>query len=208
MKLINGRLVIATHNPGKLREMAALLAPYGVEAVSADELGLAEPEETGATFAANAAIKAEAATAATGLPAFADDSGLCVAALDGAPGIFSARWAKETGSFDAAMSRLESVLAARDAAPPHRAWFVSALALALPGKPTVHMEGRVDGDLVFPPRGTMGFGYDSVFRPDGHARTFGEMSAEEKHGIPADGSRALSHRARAFQDFARACLID
>ena len=208
MRLITGRLIIATHNPGKLREMAELLSPYGIEAVSADALGLAEPAETGASFAANAAIKAEAATAATGLPAFADDSGLCVAALDDAPGIFSARWAKDAGSFELAMSKLEAALAARGATPPHRAHFVSALALARPGKPTFGVEGRIDGDLVFPPRGTAGFGYDPVFKPDGHARTFGEMSAMEKHGIPADGSRALSHRARAFQDFARACLTD
>ena len=208
MKLITGRLVIATHNPGKLREMAELLTPYGIEAVSASALGLAEPEETGASFAANAAIKAEAATAATGLPAFADDSGLCVAALDDAPGIFSARWAAEAGSFAHAMDRLGAALAARGAAPPYRAHFVSALALARAGQPTIGVEGRVDGELVFPPRGTAGFGYDPVFLPDGQTRTFGEMSAEEKHGIPADGSRALSHRARAFQDFARACLID
>ncbi len=204
MRLIGDWLVVATHNAGKLREICELLVPYGVAAVSAAELGLAEPEETGDTFAANAVIKAEAATATTGLPAFADDSGLCVAALDGAPGIFSARWANEAGSFKAAMARLEMALCRAE--PPHRAWFVSALALARPGERTITVEGRVDGDLVFPPRGTLGFGYDPVFKPDGQARTFGEMSADEKHGIPADGSRALSHRARAFQQFARACL--
>jgi len=208
MKLVAGHLVIATHNPGKLREMAELLAPYDVSAVSAAELGLAEPDETGLTFGANAALKAEAATAATGLAAFADDSGLCVGALDGAPGIYSARWAKDAGSFDAAMARLEDALAARGGKPPYRAWFISALALSRPGEATMTVEGRVDGELVFPPRGTLGFGYDPVFRPDGHARTFGEMSAKEKHGIPADGSQALSHRARAFQAFARACLTD
>ena len=208
MRLLSGRLVIATHNAGKLREMAELLAPYGADAVSAADLGLVEPEETGTTFAANATIKAEAATAATRLPAFADDSGLCVEALDGAPGIVSARWAKEAGSFDAAIARLERELRARAAAPPYLAWFVSALALARPGERTIVVEGRIDGALVFPPRGTAGFGYDPVFLPDGHARTFGEMRAKEKHGIPSDGSRALSHRARAFQDFARACLTD
>lgn len=205
-RLVEGRLVVATHNSGKLREMRELLAPYGLEAVSAGDLGLPEPEETGTTFTENATLKAEAAAAATGLPAFADDSGLCVAALEGAPGIFSARWAREAGSFDAGMGRIGAALMERGASEPWRAWFVSALALARPGCETIVVEGRVDGDLVFPPRGTLGFGYDPIFRPDGHARTFGEMSAEEKHGIPADGSRALSHRARAFQDFARACL--
>jgi XTP/dITP diphosphohydrolase len=206
MKLVNDRLVIATHNPGKLREMAELLAPYAIEAVSAGELGLPEPEETATTFSGNAAIKAEAATAATGLPAFADDSGLCVAALGGAPGIYSARWAKDAGSFEAAMGRIAEPLTGRPG--PHRAHFVSALALARPGASTIVVEGRVDGELVFPPRGTLGFGYDPIFRPDGHERTFGEMSSQEKHGIPADGSRALSHRARAFQEFARTCLVD
>ncbi len=206
MRLISGRLVIATHNAGKLREMRDLLSPYGIDAVSAADLGLPEPEETADSFAGNAAIKAEAATAATGLPAFADDSGLCVVALAGAPGIYSARWAKDAGSFEAAMGRLEVAVSGLD--EPHRAYFVSALALARPGAETIVLEGRVDGELVFPPRGRLGFGYDPIFRPDGHARTFGEMTAEEKHGIPADGSRALSHRARAFQAFARACLVD
>jgi XTP/dITP diphosphohydrolase len=205
-RLIEERLVVATHNAGKLREMRELLAPYGVEALSAGELGLPEPDETGATFAENACIKAEAASAATDLPAFADDSGLCITALDGAPGIFSARLAKEAGSFEAAMERLRRDIEASGATPPHRAWFISCLALARPGEPTITVEGRVDGDLVFPPRGTLGFGNDPIFRPNGHDRTFGEMSAEEKHGVPHDGSRALSHRARAFQDFARLCL--
>ena len=206
MKLVSGRLVIATHNPGKLHEMTELLAPYAIEAVSGAELGLGEPEETATTFAGNAVIKAEAATAATGLPAFADDSGLCVAALADAPGVYSARWAKDAGSFPAAMARLRAALA--DVPGPHRAHFISALTLARPGSTTITVQGRVDGELVFPPRGTLGFGYDPVFRPDGHTRTFGEMSAAEKHGLPADGSRALSHRARAFQEFARTCLID
>lgn len=205
-RLVHGRLVIATHNAGKLREMRELLAPYGVEAVSAGELGLGEPDETGTSFSANARIKAEAASVATGLPAFADDSGLCVVALEDAPGIYSARLAKEAGSFDAAMAEIARRLTARGAPAPHRAYFVSALALARPGAETLTVEGRVDGDLIFPPRGSLGFGYDPIFRPDGHARTFGEMSAEEKHGIPADGSTALSHRARAFQSFAKLCL--
>lgn len=205
-RLIEGRLVIATHNAGKLREMRELLVPYEIAAVSAAELGLGEPEETGETFVANAIIKAESACAATALPAFADDSGLCVAVLDGAPGIFSARVAKQAGSFDGAMDEIARQIAATGAATPYRGYFVSALALARPGQPTVTVEGRIDGQLVFPGRGVLGFGYDPIFLPDGHCRTFGEMSSDEKHGIPVDGSRALSHRARAFQAFARLCL--
>ncbi len=200
------RIVAATHNAGKLREIWELLAPHGVEAVGAAALNLAEPEETGATFRDNAAIKAEAAARASGEPALADDSGLCVEALDGAPGIYSARWAGGSKDFAAAMACVERELLAAGAAKPWRAHFVSALALAWPDGRTETFEGRVEGELVFPPRGTAGFGYDPIFRPDGHDRTFGEMSSEEKHGIPADGSLALSHRARAFQAFARHCL--
>ncbi len=197
------RIVAATHNAGKLREIRELLAPHGVEAVGAAELNLSEPEETGVTFRDNAAIKAEAAARAAGEPALADDSGLCVEALGGAPGVYSARWAGGSKDFAAAMARIERELLAAGAAKPWRAYFVSALALGWPDGRTETFEGRVDGELVFPPRGTAGFGYDPIFRPDGHARTFGEMSSEEKHGIPADGSLALSHRARAFQAFAR-----
>ncbi len=204
--VLSGRLVIATHNAGKLREMRELLAPYGLDAVSAGDLGLPEPAETGTTFAANAVLKAEAASAATGLPAFADDTGICIDGLDGEPGIFSARWAKAAGSFAAALEEVRRQLVARGAVEPWRAHFVSVLALARPGEATATVGGRVDGDLVFPPRGTVGFGYDPIFRPDGHSRTFGEMTSAEKHGIPADGSRALSHRARAFQDFAKVFL--
>lgn len=201
--------MLATHNAGKLREMRELFAAHDVELVSAAELGLDEPAETGATFAANAAIKAEAACAATGLPAFADDSGLCVEALAGAPGVYSARWAKQAGSFAAAMDLLREQLAKAGEAPPFRAYFVSVLALARPGGlATATVEGRVDGVLVFPPRGQAGFGYDPIFKPDGLDRTFGEMTADEKHGIPADGSQALSHRARAFQSFAKQYLAD
>lgn len=203
---MSGRLVVATHNSGKLREMRELLAPYGFEAVSAGELGLAEPDESGTSFAENAIIKAEAAARASGLPAMADDSGLCVEALDNAPGIYSARWAGEAKDFAAAMARIEREVAARGPGASRRAHFVSAIALARPDAGTRVFEGKVFGDLVFPPRGTLGFGYDPIFRPDGHARTFGEMISEEKHGIPADGSQALSHRARAFQLFAKACL--
>jgi XTP/dITP diphosphohydrolase len=204
---IAGDLVIATHNPGKLREMRELLAPYGVAAVAAGELGLAEPAETGTTFRANARIKAQAAAQATGRPAFADDSGLAVDALDGAPGIHSARWAGPIKDFASAMKRVDTELGARGADAPHerRAHFVSALCVAWPDGHIEEFEARVDGTLVWPPRGDKGFGYDPMFLPDGHALTFGEMSAEEKHGLPPQGL-GLSHRARAFLKLAQACL--
>ena len=205
---LTGRVVIATHNSGKLREMRELLAPYGIEAVSAGELGLGEPDETGDTFIANAQIKAEAAAQAAQLPAFADDSGLCVDALGGDPGIYSARWAREAGDFPAAMANVHDLMQAKGATSgaQRRAHFVSALAIAWPDGHLETFEGKVFGAIVWPPRGQKGFGYDPFFQPDGHTRTFGEMSAEEKHGIPADGSQALSHRARAFQSLAKACL--
>jgi len=204
---ISGRLVIATHNPGKLREMRELLAPYGIDAVSAGELGLAEPEETGTSFAENARLKAVAAAQAAALPAFADDSGLAVDALGGAPGVHSARWAGAEKDFARAMQKVEEELRARGAAAPsqRRAHFVSALCLAWPDGHLEEFEARVDGMLTWPPRGTAGFGYDPMFLPDGHTRTFGEMSAEEKHGLPPRGL-GLSHRARAFLLLAQACL--
>jgi XTP/dITP diphosphohydrolase len=204
---IAGDLVIATHNPGKLSEMRELLAPHGVAATSAGELGLAEPEETGTTFRANARIKAVAAAQAAGRPAFADDSGLAVDALDGAPGIHSARWAGPTRDFAAAMQKVDTELRARGAetADRRRAHFVSALCVAWPDRHVEEFEARVDGTLVWPPRGDKGFGYDPMFLPDGHALTFGEMSAEEKHGLPPQGL-GLSHRARAFLKLADACL--
>ena len=200
------RIVAATHNTGKLREIRELLVLHRVDAVGAAELNLPEPDETGRTFGDNAALKAVAAARASGEPALADDSGLCVEALGGAPGIYSARWAGGSKDFGAAMRRIEEELGAIGAPKPWRAHFISALALAWPDGRIDAFEGRVDGELVFPPRGAAGFGYDPIFKPDGHARTFGEMTAEEKHGIPPDGSLALSHRARAFQKFARACL--
>ena len=202
---LEGRVVIATHNPGKLRELRELLAPFGVEAVSAGELGLAEPEETGTSFAENARIKAAAAARATGLPAFADDSGLTVEALGGEPGIHSARLADR--DFARAMQTIERRLAAvgAKAAEQRRAAFISALSLAWHDGHEESFEGRVDGTLVWPPRGTSGFGYDPMFLPNGQARTFGEMSADEKHGLPPRGS-GLSHRARAFTELAAACL--
>jgi XTP/dITP diphosphohydrolase len=204
---VSGRLVIATHNPGKLREMRELLAPFGIEAVSAGELGLGEPEEDGTSFAENSRIKAVAATRATGLPAFADDSGLCVDALDGAPGIHSARWAGPSKDFPAAMARIDELLRSKGAASPpqRRAHFISALCVAWPDGHTEDFEARVDGFLVWPPRGSRGFGFDPMFQPDGLDETFGELAAEDKHGLPPRG-RGLSHRARAFLKLAEACL--
>ena len=206
MAHLAGKLVIATHNAGKLVEMAALLAPYGIDAVSAGALGLPEPDETGDTFAANAEIKALAAARAAGLPALSDDSGLCVDALDGAPGIYSARWGGANKDFAAAMMRVEAELRECGGRPPFAAHFVSALSLARPDGRVETFIGTVFGTLVFPPRGTLGFGYDPIFRPDGQDKTFGEMMAEAKHGLPSDGSPGLSHRARAFQAFAASCL--
>jgi XTP/dITP diphosphohydrolase len=204
---ITGRLVIATHNPGKLAEMRELLAPYGIDVVSAAELKLTEPDETGKTFQANARIKAVAAANATQLPAFADDSGLCVDALDGAPGIFSARWAGPTKDFNTAMARIERLLQERDAHEPEqrKAHFVSALCVAWPDGHIEEVEARVDGTLVWPPRGAAGFGYDPSFLPNEHERTFGEMTSIEKHGLPPHGM-GLSHRAKAFVKLAEMCL--
>lgn len=205
---LSGRVVIATHNAGKLAEMRELLAPFGIEAVSAGELDLPEPDETGTTYAENAGLKARAAARAAGLPALADDSGLAVEALDGAPGIFSARWAGKPADFASAMARVLRELDLRGIGEDRRrAHFVSALVLAWPDGHEELFEGRVFGRLV-PPRGERGFGYDPIFLPDGCERTFGEMSSEEKHGIDWRAARPspLSHRARAFLDLARACL--
>jgi XTP/dITP diphosphohydrolase len=204
---ISGRLVIATHNPGKLREMRELLSPFGVEAIAAGELGLAEPEETGTSFRENARIKAAAAAAAAHLPAFSDDSGLVVDALGGAPGIHSARWAGPSKDFAGAMLEIDVQLRVRGAVTPdtRRAHFVSALCVAWPDGHVEEFEGRVDGTLVWPPRGDRGFGYDPMFLPAGYDLTFGEMSSEAKHGLPPRGL-GLSHRARAFLKLAEACL--
>ena len=204
---ITGRLVIATHNLGKLAEMRELLAAYGVDAVSAGELGLPEPAETGTSFRANARLKAEAAAKASGMTAFADDSGLEVDALDGEPGIHSARWAGPDKDFRFAMNKIQSLLIERGAktANQRHAHFVSALCVAWPDDHVEEFEAIVGGTVVWPPRGTLGFGYDPLFLPDGHTRTFGEMPSEEKHGLPPHG-RGLSHRARAFLKLAEACL--
>jgi XTP/dITP diphosphohydrolase len=205
--LTSDTLVIATHNPGKLAEMRELLAPYGIAAISAGELALAEPDENGMTFTDNSRIKATAAAAVAQLPALADDSGLVVEALDGAPGIHSARWAGSDRNFHTAMETIEQQLRARGAITPERrrAHFVSALCLAWPDGHAEEFEARVAGTLVWPPRGDRGFGYDPMFLPDGQQRTFGEMSSEEKHGLPPCG-KGLSHRARAFVKLAEACL--
>jgi XTP/dITP diphosphohydrolase len=204
---LTGIVVIATHNPGKLREMRELLAPYGIDTQSAAELNLPEPDETGKSFADNARIKALAASRMSEKPAFADDSGLVIDALDGEPGIHSARWAGPDKDFRTAMNRIQSLLIERGAkiAEQRRAHFVAALCLAWPDGHVEEFEGRVDGVAVWPPRGTKGFGYDPLFRPDGFDQTFGEMNAEEKHGLPPQG-QGLSHRARAFMKLAKACL--
>jgi XTP/dITP diphosphohydrolase len=206
------RLVAATHNAGKVAELADLLAPYGLEVVSAADLGLPVPDETGSTFEENAAIKALAAADATGLPALSDDSGLCVDALGGEPGIHTADWAELPGGgrdFALAMRKVEDDLQAAGAtAPKNRTGrFVAVLCLAFPDGVTRLFRGEVEGTLVWPPRGENGFGYDPVFLPQGHERTFGEMPASEKHGWEAGrGDLGLSHRARAFARFAGECL--
>jgi len=196
MKLPKGsELVLASHNPGKVREIAALLTPHDVRVRGAAELGLAEPEETGATFAENAILKARAAADASRLIALSDDSGLSVAALGGAPGIYSARWAGPDKDFAAAMARIEREL---KGATDRSAKFVCVLALAAPDGTVETFEGEVSGSLVFPPRGKNGFGYDPIFIADGMTQTFGEIDPALKHSI--------SHRAKAFEQFARRLL--
>ena len=189
------RLVLASHNPGKLAELTALLRPLGVAVVSAGDLGLAEPAEDAPDFVGNARIKALAATRTSGLPALADDSGFCVAALGGAPGVHSARWAGPGKDFAAAMARVHRDMAA---AEDRRAWFIAALCLARPDGHTETFVGRVDGTATWPPRGAKGFGYDPMFLPAGGTATFGEIDAALKHTI--------SHRARAFAQLLAACF--
>ncbi|QLC23731.1 RdgB/HAM1 family non-canonical purine NTP pyrophosphatase [Parasphingopyxis algicola] len=196
-RLEPGKLVIASHNPGKVREIADLLKPHGMEVVSAGELGLPEPEETGTTFAENALIKARAGTKGSGLVALADDSGLCVDALEGAPGVYTADWAEarahEGGpgrDWYMAMGKVEGKLAEQGPDTDRSAHFACTLALAWPDGHSEVFEGRVAGHLTWPPRGTLGFGYDPVFVPNGHSRTFAEIDPDKKH--------AISHRADAF----------
>jgi XTP/dITP diphosphohydrolase len=190
-------LVVASHNKGKVREIEELLAPLGFEIKGAAELGLPEPEENGASFTENALIKARSAARVSGLPSLSDDSGLCVGALDGAPGIYSARWAGEGKDFRIAMKRVEDEL---NGNPDRRAFFVCVLAMALPGGHEETFEGRVYGTLTFPPRGERGFGYDPIFIPEGHRFTFGEMDPAAKH--------AMSHRAKAFEKFSAALVLE
>jgi XTP/dITP diphosphohydrolase len=192
-------LVLATHNPGKLAEIDAMLRPYDVKVVSAGQLGLPEPVEDAPDFAGNARLKALAAAEASGLPALSDDSGFCVAALDGAPGVLSARWAGPAKDFAGAMARVEQQMAAAGTTD-RRAWFVCVLCVAWPDGHTDLFEGRVDGTAVWPPRGIHGFGYDPMFVPETATQTFGEMTPEEKH--------ARNHRARAFAQLIAACLPD
>ncbi|GBQ30070.1 RdgB/HAM1 family non-canonical purine NTP pyrophosphatase [Gluconacetobacter azotocaptans] len=189
------RLVLASHNKGKLAEFSALLAGYGITVLSAGDLALPEPEETADSFTGNAVLKAVAAATAAGLPALADDSGFCVAALGGAPGIYSARWAGPSKDFPAAMARVHAEMGDNT---DRSAWFISVLCLAWPDGTVQTFEGRIDGQFTWPPHGTNGHGYDPVFAPDGGNRTFADMTDVEKN--------AISHRARAFDLFRAACL--
>ncbi len=189
------KLVLASHNPGKLREIETLLRPHGVEVVSAAALGLPEPEEDAPDFAGNARIKALAAATASGLPALSDDSGFCVAVLNGQPGVLSARWAGPAKDFGVAMQAVNDRIGV---AADRRAWFIAALCMAWPDGHTATFLGRIDGEVVWPPRGAKGFGYDPIFVPAGGQRTFGEMDPDEKH--------AISHRARAFAQVLASCF--
>ena len=205
------KIVVASHNDGKLREFADLMGPFGFEAKSAKEYGLPEPDETGTTFEENAYIKAHAAAVATGLPALSDDSGMCADALDGQPGVYTANWAETPDGkrdFGIAMQKVEDLLREKGAvgAKDRTARFVAVICLAWPDGHAKYYRGEVEGTLIWPPRGTLGFGYDPVFLPDGYDKTFGEMTAEQKHGWTPGNADALSHRARAFQKFARAEL--
>jgi XTP/dITP diphosphohydrolase len=210
-KLDSRKLIVASHNAGKIREMRDLMEPFGYDVASAADLAFDEPEETGTTFEENAAIKAIASARASGLPALADDSGLMVDALGGDPGVYTANWAETPDGerdFAMAMRKVEDALAARGANEPgqRKGRFVSVLCLAWPDGHVEHFRGEVEGTIVWPPRGDKGFGFDPVFQPEGHAITFGEMTAEEKHGWTPGHTEALSHRARAFKLFAETCL--
>ena len=210
-KLDTKTIVVASHNAGKIREIRDLIGPLGFEAKSAADLNFEEPDETGTTYEENAKIKALASAMASGLPALSDDSGLAIDALGGAPGVYTANWAeREDGSrdFGMAMEKVEKALEEKGAATPERRTgrFVSVLCLAWPDGHTELFRGEVEGHIVWPPRGSLGFGYDPVFQPSGYAETFGEMPAEAKHGWKPGDAGALSHRARAFKLFVETCL--
>ncbi len=210
-KLTTKTLIVASHNAGKIREIRDLIGPLGFEAKSAADLDFIEPDETGTTFEENAVIKALASAHASGLPALSDDSGLVIDALDGAPGVYTANWAETadgTRDFAMAMEKVEKALAGKGATGPQArtARFVSVLCLAFPDGHTELFRGEVEGHVVWPPRGERGFGYDPIFQPLGYETTFGEMSAEEKHGWKPGEAQALSHRARAFKVFVETCL--
>jgi XTP/dITP diphosphohydrolase len=210
-KLDTKTIVVASHNAGKIREIEDLIGPFGFSAKSAAELKFEEPDETGTTFEENAAIKALASAKTSGLPSLSDDSGLVIDALDGAPGVYTANWAETadgTRDFTMAMEKVEKALADKGvvSSKDRTARFVSVLCLAWPDGHTELFRGEVEGHVVWPPRGSQGFGYDPVFQPEGFAATFGEMSAEEKHGWKPGDAAALSHRARAFKLFVETCL--
>ncbi len=210
-KLDTKTIVVASHNAGKIREIEDLIGPFGFSAKSAAALNFEEPDETGTTFEENATIKALASAKASGLPALSDDSGIVIDALDGAPGVYTANWAETadgTRDFAMAMEKVEKALAERGATETRdrTARFVSVLCLAWPDGHTELFRGEVEGHVVWPPRGDRGFGYDPVFQPEGYETTFGEMSAEEKHGWKPGDASALSHRARAFKLFVETCL--
>ncbi|MCM2455816.1 RdgB/HAM1 family non-canonical purine NTP pyrophosphatase [Rhizobium sp. CG4] len=210
-KLDTRTIVVASHNKGKIAEIAELIGPFGFLAKSAAELNFEEPDETGTTFEENAAIKALASAKASGLPALSDDSGLVIDALDGAPGVYTANWAETadgTRDFAMAMEKVEKALADKGVTDPkdRAARFVSVLCLAWPDGHTEMFRGEIEGTVVWPPRGTAGFGYDPVFQPKGFDTTFGEMPSEQKHGWKPGDATALSHRARAFKLFVESCL--
>ena len=210
-KLDTRTIVVASHNAGKIREIRDLIGPLGFEAKSAADLNFEEPDETGTTYEENAVIKALASARASGMPALSDDSGLAVDALDGAPGVYTANWAERpdgSRDFMMAMEKVEKALAEKGAIEPaqRKARFVSVLCLAWPDGHTELFRGEVDGTIVWPPRGTSGFGYDPIFLPDGYQTTFGEMTADQKHGWKPGQQQALSHRARAFKLFVETCL--
>lgn len=210
-KLETKTIVVASHNQGKIREIAELIGPFGFSAKSAAELKFEEPDETGTTFEDNAAIKALASARASGLPALSDDSGIVIDALGGAPGVYTANWAERAdGSrdFQMAMEKVESELQKRGAVSPDKRGcrFVSVLCLAWPDGHVELFRGEIEGTVVWPPRGAAGFGYDPIFQPEGHTRTFGEMTSDEKHGWKPGDAHALSHRARAFKRFVETCL--